>query len=46
MFISNDPTQIVNFPTWIPDCDSHSFALLDLFLYSDSSICSAMAFAV
>ena len=21
--------QIVNFPTWIPDCDSHSPALLD-----------------
>ena len=22
--ISNDLTQMVNFPTWIPDCDSHS----------------------
>ena len=21
--ISNDLTQMVNFPTWIPDCDSH-----------------------
>ena len=30
--ISNDLTQTVNFPTWIPDCDSHSPALLDLFL--------------
>ena len=30
--ISNDLTQIVNFPTWIPDCDSHSPALLDFFL--------------
>ena len=30
--ISNDLTQMVNFPTWIPDCDSHSPALLDLFL--------------
>ena len=30
--ISNDLTQIVNFPTRIPDCDSHSPALLDLFL--------------
>ena len=30
--ISNDFTQIVNFPTWIPDCDSHSPVLLDLFL--------------
>ena len=29
--ISNDLTQIVNFPTQIPDCDSHSPALLDLF---------------
>ena len=39
--ISNDLT---NFPTWIPDCDSHSPALLDFFLSSDTSICSAMAF--
>ena len=23
---------MVNFPTWIPDCDSHSAALLDLYL--------------
>ena len=30
--ISNDITQMVNFPTWIPDCDSHSPALLDYFL--------------
>ena len=43
-YISNDLTQIVNFPTQIPDCDSHSPALLDLFLSSDTSICSAMAF--
>ena len=42
--ISNDLTQIVNFPIWIPDCDSHSPALLDLFLSSDASICSTMAF--
>ena len=42
--ISNDLTQIVNFPTWIPDCDSHSPALLDLFLSSDASICSTVAF--
>ena len=34
----------VNFPTRIPDCDSHSPALLDLFISSDASICSAMAF--
>ena len=42
--ISNDLTQMVNFPTRIPDCDSHSPALLDLFLSSDASICSAMDF--
>ena len=30
-FISNDLTQMVNFPTRIPDCDSHSPALLDFF---------------
>ena len=42
--ISNDLTQIVNFPTRIPDCDSHSPVLLDLFLSSDASICSTMAF--
>ena len=29
---SNDLTQMVNSPTRIPDCDSHSHALLDLFL--------------
>ena len=43
--ISNDLTQMVNFPTRIPDCDSHSPALLDLFLSFDASICSTMAFA-
>ena len=42
--ISNDFTQMVNFPTRIPDCDSHSPALLDLFISSDASICSTMAF--
>ena len=42
--ISNDLTQIVNFPTRIPDCDPHSPALLDLFISSDASICSTMAF--
>ena len=29
--ISNSFTQMVNFPTGIPDCDSHSPALLNLF---------------
>ena len=42
--ISNDLTQMVNLPTWVPDCDSHSPALLDLFLSFDVSICSTMAF--
>ena len=35
---------MVNFPTHIPGCDSHSPALLNLFLSSDTSICSTMAF--
>ena len=39
--ISNDLTQMVNFPTHISDCDCHSPALLDLFLSSDTSICPA-----
>ena len=42
--ILNDLTQIVNFPTRIPDCDSHSPVFLNLFISSDASICSAMAF--
>ena len=42
--ISNDLTQIVNFPTRIPDCGFHSPALLDFFVSSDASICSTMAF--
>ena len=36
--ISNDLTQMVNFPTQIPGCDFHSPALLDLFLSSYVSI--------
>ena len=43
-FTSNDLTQMVNFPTRIPDSDSHSPALLDLFVSSDGIICSTMAF--
>ena len=43
-YILNDLTRIVNFPTQIPDCDSHSPALLAFFLSSDASICPAMAF--
>ena len=34
---------MVNIPTQILDCDSHSPVLLDLFISSDASICSAMA---
>ena len=43
--ISNKLTQMVNFPTWIPGCASDSPALLGLFLSSDASICSTMAFS-
>ena len=44
VIISNELTQMVNSPTQIPDCDSHSPALLDFFLSSDASVCSTMAF--
>ena len=50
--MSNDLTQMVNFPSGISDnfpyqisgSDSHSPALVDLFLFSDASICSTVAF--
>ena len=42
--ISSNLTQMVNFPTQFPDCDSYSPALLNLLLSSDASICSTMAF--
>ena len=42
--ISNDLTQMINFPTQIPDCDSHSPALFDFFLSFDAIICSTIAF--
>ena len=35
---------MVNFPIWIPDYDSHSSALFNLFLSFDASIYSTMAF--
>ena len=35
---------MVNFPTRISDCDSHSPALLHLFISSDASIRSTMTF--
>ena len=41
--ISNDLTQMVNFLTWIPNCDSQSPALVDFFLSSDANSCSTMA---
>ena len=42
--ILNELTQMVNFPTWIHDCDSHSPAFSDLFIFCDASICSTMVF--
>ena len=42
---SNDLTQMLHFTNCISDCDSHSPALLDLFISSYSSICSTMAFS-
>ena len=42
--ISNDLTQMVTFPTGIIDCDSHSPALLDLSLSSNTSVCSTIVF--
>ena len=36
---------MVNFPTQIPDCDSHHPGLSDLFISSDASIYSTMAFS-
>ena len=41
--IPNDFTQMVNFPTCSPDCDFHSPALLDLFISSDTRICTTIA---
>ena len=35
---------MVNFPTRIPECDSHSPAVLHLFVSSDTSICSTVVF--
>ena len=35
---------MVNFLSRIPYCDSHNPALLDLFISSDASVCSTMAF--
>ena len=35
---------MVNFCIWIPDSDSRSPVLLDLFISSDAGICFTMAF--
>ena len=43
--ISNDLTQMVNFPTQISNCDSNSPALLDGFISSEASIYSTMTFS-
>ena len=42
--ILNVLTHMFNFPTCIPDSDSDSPALLDLFFSSDTSICYTMVF--
>ena len=42
--ISNGLTQMANFPTRNRNCNSHSPALLDLFISSGASICYTMAF--
>ena len=42
--ISNNLLQMVNFPTWISNCDCNSPALSDLLISSDASICSTMVF--
>ena len=44
--ISNDLTHMVNFLTWIPDCDSHSPAFFELFLSSGAIICFTKAFSL
>ena len=35
---------MINFPTSVPDCDCYSLALLDFFLFSDTSVYSTIAF--
>ena len=42
--VSNDLTQMVNFLTWIPDCEWHSPALLDLIICFNPSIYSTVAY--
>ena len=42
--LSNYLTQMVTIPTCFSGCDSHTPALLHLFISSDASICSTMDF--
>ena len=42
--VLNDFTHVIKIPTWFPDCGSHGPALLNIFISSDTSICSIMAF--
>ena len=42
--ISSNLTQMANFNTQIPHCDSHSLTLLDLFISSNAIICATMTF--
>ena len=36
--ISSDLTEMVNLPTPIPDFDSHNTALLEIFIFSETSV--------
>ena len=42
--MSNNPFQVINFPTRIPCCDSHSPDVLVFFVLCDPSICSTVAY--
>ena len=42
--ILSNHSQMVKVPTWLPDCNSHSVVLLDLFISSNPSICSKVAY--
>ena len=44
VIIWKDITQVTNFPTQIPECDSDSSTLLDSFLPFNLNICSNIAF--
>ena len=46
IFFLSTPSLFIwaNFSTWIPDCDTQNFALVDLFTSFNSSICSTVAF--